>query len=190
MVTNHGTCAYPFRDGRTGVGKGNQAEIKAAVDDWRAEHGFSPPPVEQSRGRLKIREIWIVPTQERGRYLAAVWGWQDVQQVGWVRRRRQRWRHALWTEAWGTVVTSLFPTTPPDEILQLVRQHWVIENRVQYVRDGSYNEDRNHGRQGGPMLAWVRNTAMSLFRWRGFRYIPDGRRWTSAHPEATIRWLL
>jgi hypothetical protein len=147
--------------------------------------------VEKSRGRLEIRELWLVSAADLGPYLADVWGWQDVQQVGWVRRRRQVRRNALWTEEWVTVVTSLSPiTTPPDEILRLVRQHWVIENRVHYVRDGSYNEDRNHARLRGQLRAWVRNTAISLFRWRGFRYIPDGWRWTSAHPEATMRWLL
>ncbi len=132
-----------------------------------------------------------MPARELGPYLADVWGWQDVRQVGWVRRRRQVRRDAPWSEQWVTIVTSLAPTTAlPDEILRLVREHWVIENRVHYVRDGSYNEDRSHGRQRGYMLAWVRNTAISLLRWRGFRYIPDGWRWTSAHPEATIRWLL
>ncbi len=146
--------------------------------------------MEKSRGRLEIRELWIVPAQELGPYLADVWGWQDVAQVGWVRRRRQLRRTTPWTEEWVTVVTSLSPTTPPDEILQLVRRHWVIENRVHYVRDGSYTEDRNHGRLRGQILAWVRNTAISLFRWRGFRYIPDGRRWASAHPDRTLRWLL
>ncbi len=147
--------------------------------------------MEKSRGRLEIRELWLVSAADLGPYLADVWGWQDVQQVGWVRRRRQVRRNALWTEEWVTVVTSLSPTTtPPDEIRRLVRQHWVIENRVQYVRDGSYNEDRNHARLRGQLRAWVRNTAISLFRWRGVRYIPDGWRWTSAHPEATMRWLL
>ncbi len=89
------------------------------------------------------------------------------------------------------MVTSLAPTdAPPKAILRLVRQQWVIANRVHHVRDGRYGEDRNQGRQRGQLLAWVRNTAISRFRWRGFRYIPDGRRWASAHPEATLRWLL
>jgi hypothetical protein len=132
-----------------------------------------------------------VPAKELGPYLGEVWGWQDVQQVGWVRRRRQLQRNAPWTEEWVTVVTSLTAqAASPNEILRLVRQHWVIENRVHHVRDVSYAEDRSHGRQRAHMLAWVRNTAMSLFRWRGFRYIPDGWRWTSAHPDAATRWLL
>ena len=147
--------------------------------------------MEKSRGRLEIRDLWVVPAEELGPYLAAMWDWQDVQQIGWVRRRRQVRRQAPWTEEWATIVTSLAPTAADlAGLLRLVRQHWVIENRVHYVRDGSYGEDRNHGRQRGHMLAWVRNTAVSLFRWRGFRSIPDGWRWTSAHPEATLRWLL
>ncbi len=147
--------------------------------------------MEKSRGRLELRDLWVVPAEELGPYLATVWGWQDVQQIGWVRRCRQVHRNAPWTEAWVTIVTSLAPTVAdPAVLLRLVRQHWVIENRVHYVRDVSYGEDRLHGRLRAQMLAWVRNTAISLFRWRGFRYVPDGRRWASAHRDATVRWLL
>ncbi len=147
--------------------------------------------MEKSRGRLEIRELWLVAAGDLGPYLTDMWKWQDVAQLGWVRRRRQVRRDAPWTEEWVTVVTSLSSTAAdPTDILRLVRGHWVIENRVHYVRDGTYAEDRQHGRQRGPMLAGIRNTAISVFRWRGFRYVPDGRRWASAHREATIRWLL
>ncbi len=138
-----------------------------------------------------MRELWLVPALELGPYLADVWKGQDVQQLGGVRRRRQVRRAAAWTTEWVTVVTSLAPgDMRADDILRLVRGHWVIENRVHYVRDGSYAEDRQHGRLRAQMAAWIRNTAISVFRWRGFRYVPDGRRWASAHLEATIRWLL
>ena len=147
--------------------------------------------MEKSRGRLEIHELWLVSAGQLGPYLAEVWQWQDVAQLGWVRRQRQARRQVDWTEEWVTIVTSMVPTAAtPAEILRLVRQHWVIENRVHYVRDGSYGEERHHGRRRGQVLAWVRTTAMSLFRWRGFRYLPDGRRWASAHPDATLRWLL
>jgi len=147
--------------------------------------------VEKSRGRIEIRELWLVPAGDLGWDLADVWKWQDVQQRGWVRRQRQVRRNAPWTEERVTVVTRLAaPAATPEDILRLVRQHWVIENRVHYVRDGTYAEDHLHGRQRDHMLAWVRNTAISLFRWRGFRYVPDGRRGASAHRETTLRWLL
>lgn len=145
--------------------------------------------IEQSRGRLEIRELWLAAAGDLGPYLADVWKWQDVAQLGWVRRQRQGRRAAPWTEEWVTIVTSLTPAdATPEDILRLVRRHWVIENRVHYVRDGSYAEDRQHGR--AQMAAWIRNTAISVFPWRGFRYVPDGRRWASAHLEATVRWLL
>ncbi len=82
--------------------------------------------------------MWVVSAQEFGPYLATVWGWQDVQQVRWVHRPRQVHRDAPWTEEWGTIVTSLAPTAAaPIEVLRLVRQHWVMEHRLQYVRDTS-----------------------------------------------------
>lgn len=147
--------------------------------------------VEKSRGRIEVRELWVVAAGELGPYLATVWGWQHVQQIGWVRRRRQRHAQAAWEEQWVTVVTSVAAEgAPPAKLLQLLRQHWVIENRVHRVRDVSYDEDRSHGRQRAQVLAWVRNTAISLFRWRGFRYIPDGWRWTSRQPQAALQWLM
>ncbi len=114
-----------------------------------------------------------------------------MQHLGWVRRHRQVRRNAPCMEERVTVVPSLAaPAATPADILRLVRQHWGMENRVHYVRDGTDAEDRQHGRQREQMLAWVRTTAMRLCRWRGLRYMPDGRRWASAHQEATIRCLL
>lgn len=90
-----------------------------------------------------------------------------------------------------TIATSLAPTAiSPDELLALVRRHWVIENRVHRVRDVSFDEDRQHGRQRAQILAAVRNMTISLFRWRGFRYAPDGWRFASANLHSTVRWLL
>ena len=133
----------------------------------------------------------MVEAGELGPYLAAVWGWQDVQQIGWVRRRRQLRRSERWSEEWVTLVTSLpSQRATPDELLRRLRGHWVIENRVHRVRDVSFDEDRSHGRLRGQMMAWVRNTAMSIFRWRGFRYMPDGWRFTSAHLMLSLTWLL
>ncbi len=146
---------------------------------------------EKSRGRLEIRELWVVPRGELGPYLAAVWGWCDVQQLGQLRRQRQLRRGGAWTEEWVTFATSLAPsTTTPHELLALLRGHWVIENRVHRVRDVSFDEDRQHGRYRAAVLAAVRNIAISIYRWRGFRYAPDGWRFASANLHETVRWLL
>jgi hypothetical protein len=63
-------------------------------------------------------------------------------------------------------------------LLELNRFHWEIENRVHYVRDVTYDEDRCRIRTGnGPrMMATIRNIALSIARMMGFKYIPDAIR--------------
>jgi predicted transposase YbfD/YdcC len=52
---------------------------------------------------------------------------------------------------------------------RLVRGHWSIENRVHYVRDVTYDEDRSQAYTGnGPRtLATCRNLAISALRLHG-----------------------
>jgi Transposase DDE domain len=63
-------------------------------------------------------------------------------------------------------------------LLELNRGHWEIENRVHYVRDVTYDEDRCRIRtENGPrMMASIRNLALSIARMMGFKYIPDAIR--------------
>jgi hypothetical protein len=60
-------------------------------------------------------------------------------------------------------------------LLQLNRGHWEIENRVHYVRDVTYDEDRCRIRtENGPrVMASIRNLVISIIRMMGFRYITD-----------------
>lgn len=51
-------------------------------------------------------------------------------------------------------------------MLALVRGHWTIENRLHWVRDVTFDEDRSRVRTGsGPrVMATLRNLAISLVR--------------------------
>src|SRR6266540_6974446 len=62
--------------------------------------------IEKSRGRLEIRELWVVEAGELGAYLAADWGWQGVAQIGWLRRWRKKRPHECWRVEEVTVVIS------------------------------------------------------------------------------------
>ncbi len=148
------------------------------------------PTSEKSRGRLEVRELWLVPALELESYLAQEWGWVAVRQVGWLRRRQQRHPTGPWQEEEVTVVTSLSPQQASAlEVLQLVRRHWSIENQVHWVRDVSFSEDRRHGRAIGQMLAWARNMAITMLRQHRFRLIPDGWRFASANLGLLLLWL-
>ena len=63
-------------------------------------------------------------------------------------------------------------------LLELNRGHWEIENRVHYVRDVTYDEDRCRIRtqNGARMMASIRNLAISIVRMMGFKYIPEANR--------------
>lgn len=65
-----------------------------------------------------------------------------------------------------------------ERLLELNRRHWEIENRVHYVRDVTYDEDRCRIRIGnGPqMMASIRNLAIGIARMMGFLYIPEAHR--------------
>ncbi len=67
----------------------------------------------------------------------------------------------------------------PSEMLALNRSHWEIENRVHYVRDFAYDEDRSRARAGRlpRNLACLSNAAISIVRMRGrFRCRPLAKR--------------
>ena len=69
-----------------------------------------------------------------------------------------------------------FEQARPAMIATWLRQHWGIENRVHWVRDVTFDEDRCTVRTGaGPqVLATVRNSAVNLHRLGGANNIVRG----------------
>lgn len=89
-------------------------------------------------------------------------------------------------------ITSLTPEqASPERLLALVRGHWQIENKIHYVRDFSYDEDRSQVRTGnGPrVMASLRNLAIGLFRFIGWDYVPQAYRYYAAHRTKAIALL-
>jgi predicted transposase YbfD/YdcC len=73
-------------------------------------------------------------------------------------------------------LTSLRPERADAATLEaLWRGHWTIENRVHYVRDVSFGEDRGRAACGSTAraLASVRNALLYLFRQAGWCSVPD-----------------
>jgi predicted transposase YbfD/YdcC len=76
-------------------------------------------------------------------------------------------------------------------LLELVRGHWSIENKVHWVRDVTFDEDRSQVRVGNApqMMAALRNLALSVLRIAGARNIAKATRHCAAHPHITARLL-
>ena len=105
-----------------------------------------PPDVvttDKGHGRLERRELWTVRADDLGLYLQQDFGWPRVRQVGWIRHFRRRTHERAWTEvATHTWISSVaIDRAGPPEMALMLRDHWAIENKLHYRRDGSLGED-------------------------------------------------
>ncbi|WP_246353307.1 ISAs1 family transposase [Streptomyces fulvorobeus] len=64
-------------------------------------------------------------------------------------------------------------TAPPSHLATWVQSHWEIENRLHWVRDVTFGEDRSQVRTGNAprVMACLRNTAITLLRLAGHQNI-------------------
>jgi hypothetical protein len=58
---------------------------------------------------------------------------------------------------------------------QAIRDHWHIENRSHYVRDGSFAEDASRIRCNPGIFARLRSFAANILRFNGIHNVSDGR---------------
>lgn len=89
-------------------------------------------------------------------------------------------------------LTSLPPgRTSPAQVLGYNRGHWEIENRLHYVRDMTFDEDRSQVRRGSRphAMATVRNVAISLLRLAGAESIAAATRYLGRRIDRPLRLL-
>jgi predicted transposase YbfD/YdcC len=87
-------------------------------------------------------------------------------------------------------LTNLAPEdATPQRLLRLVRGHWGIENRLHYVRDFTFDEDRCPIRTGnGPRVAATnRNLVIALLRAARFENIAAALRTLAYRPRQALR---
>jgi predicted transposase YbfD/YdcC len=104
-------------------------------------HAVLPPDlktaesIEKEHGRIEVRKIAVsaevIPHLD----------WPGAAQVARIERNREISGKASTETAY--IVTSLTAAEAgPERLLQLSRSHWAVENRLHYVRDVTFNEDR------------------------------------------------
>ena len=89
-------------------------------------------------------------------------------------------------------VTSLTPAQAnPAQLLALNRHHWGIENKLHYVRDVTFDEDRSRVRKkaGPQVMASLRNLAISLLRMAGADNIAAALRACGRNESRALRLL-
>ncbi len=98
---------------------------------------------------------------------------------------------------WSTEIVHGITSIPPghvrnDHIAAGIREHWTVENKLHWVRDVTYDEDRSQVRTGnGPrVMASLRNLALSALRLAGHENIASAIRHHAARSNRPVTLLL
>jgi predicted transposase YbfD/YdcC len=170
--------------------KGNQATLEENVRLF-----FSEPPAdcrdwriaqtcEKAHGRLEWRTL--VASTELNEFLAQPW--HGVAQVFCLRRRVEKPLYCTQQVVYG--LTSLTPAqATPERLLELIRAHWAIENRLHWRRDVTLEEDACQVRKGGAprVLSILNSFLLALCDCLGVTNVASYMRRVSASPILALR---
>jgi predicted transposase YbfD/YdcC len=118
--------------------------------------------------------------------------WPGLRQVLQVKRTTTDKQTGRSTTDTAYAITSLSPArTTPAQLLVVWREHWHIENKLHWVRDVTFDEDRSTVRSGRipQVLAALRNTVIALLRISGATNIAAACRRMAAQPHLALALL-
>jgi predicted transposase YbfD/YdcC len=133
----------------------------------------------KGHGRLENRVLWA--STDLNDFLAR--DWYGVEQVFCLRQRVEHPLTCSQEMVYG--ITSLTPKqADPFRLLELKREHWSIENRLHYRRDGALAEDACQVRKGSAphMLAVLNSFVLALFDFCQVSNAKQHMRYLDAHP--------
>ena len=128
---------------------------------------------DSGHGRAEIRTIKILDPR-RGHRLP-----NAAQAIQIRRRRRKLDQPKRWKTETVYAITDLpVHHAKPAQFATWTRGHWSIENKVHWVRDVTYDEDRSQIRTGtgAHVMAALRNAAIDALRLAGFTNIAAANR--------------
>lgn len=135
---------------------------------------------------MEIREIWT--SDELSQYL----DFPNVGQVFCIRRHICRLKDDKQSTETVYGITSLLSSqASAKRVLELNRNHWGIENKLHWVRDVTFDEDRSQVRTGSAprVMATLRNLTINLFRFFSVTNIARTLRTYAAKPYLALRLI-
>ena len=157
--------------------------------------GEAGPPdlvtVDKGHGRLERRAIRVSSE------LLGVNTFPGLRQVAEVRKRVVELKTGEVTEQTRYLVTSLRPgQAGPADLLALFRGHWGIENKLFWVKDDGFGEDRHvlQRHRRGEVVGLLRSAACNLLRgrcalWPATAPLTARAEWVAGHPLAILGGL-
>jgi predicted transposase YbfD/YdcC len=185
--------------------KGNQPNLEDAIRllfepptaaELRRDGFEAPTPLESTtgkvaevgHGRVEVRQI------QASRELAEYANWPYLAQVVEIKRTWCTERNGVrleQSETWLGVTSLPAEIIDLKRLLELKRKHWGIENRLHWVRDVVFGEDKStlHKGSGPQLLAILRNLALNLLRLAGIERITETLRKFSRKAERAFSFL-
>jgi predicted transposase YbfD/YdcC len=167
--------------------KGNQPSL---LGQLKALPWKDVPPAHtcttRAHGRVEQRCIKVVT-------VATGIVFPHARQAIQITRKTRRLQGNKWTTEVVYAVTSLSTDqATTTELATWIRGHWAIENRLHWVRDVTYDEDRSQVRThtGPRAMASLRNLALSILRINGATNIAQAIRHHAWDPLRPTELLL
>ena len=163
--------------------KGNQPKLYAACKALPWSQVPARRVTSKGHGRRVTRTIKVVSAPAWVEFSGAV-------QVAQVRRTVTR-KGKKTVEVVYLITSADTRAASPTTLAAWVQGHWGIENRLHWVRDVTFDEDRSRVRTGtGPqVMATLRNLAISLLRIAGWTNIAHALRHHAADNRRPLALL-
>ena len=149
--------------------KGNQGQLLADTEEMFAYfqkiafkntvHDYHKT-VNGGHGRLETRECYVFDPHLWSHYFRTLAQWPALSSLAMVVSRRQEGEKV--TVETRYYISSLEPQAA--SILEAIRAHWHVENKLHWVLDVAFNEDQNRTRTGNAAqnLAVIRHLVLNL----------------------------
>ncbi len=138
---------------------------------------------EKAHGRIETRSIWT--TDKLGAYISFPY----ANQVFMINREVVNYKTKEVSNELVSGITNLRKDiATPSMLLQYNRSHWAIEDRLHYVRDFTFDEDRSQikTKNGPQMMACIRNFVISIFNLLGLNKIASSIRFFASKPHKSL----
>jgi predicted transposase YbfD/YdcC len=159
--------------------KGNRPALRAGLAALNWNRARRHVTGERRHGRRETREVRVMDAPAHvtrrfphARQVARVQ--RHVTRTALLKRGRRTERKAIRSTVTAYVITSLSAReAAPAHIAAYLRGHWVIENKVHWVRDVTFREDASRVRTGSRprAMATLRNLAAGLIRQAGYTQV-------------------
>ena len=108
-------------------------------------------------------------------------------------RRRKLPGKKKWSRQTVYAITSLTATqASPAGLAAIIRGHWAIEDRLHWIRDMAWDEDRSQIRTASApqVMATLRNLAITIMRLAGHASITTALRYHARRPDRPLRTIM